>query len=158
MQKAAVVGAKVVIAIILVVSLAGQVFVIPFVADEMARLYPEAEALRVPGIVGCIVLVICAQVALVCVWRLLSMVAGASIFDASAFGWVNALIGCCAVFTGLIALAFAILTAANVMQPGVMLMLLAAFIAGVGGTLLLVVMKGLLWKASRLEQDLAEVV
>lgn len=158
MQKAAVMGAKAVIAIILVVSLAGQVFVVPFLADEMARTYPEAEALRVPGILGCIALVICAQAALVCVWRLLSIVAGASVFDPSAFGWVNALIGCCVLFTGLIVIALVILAATNAMQPGVMVMLVAAFIAGVGGTLLLVVMKGLLQKASQLAQDLAEVV
>ncbi|PJJ63687.1 DUF2975 domain-containing protein [Compostimonas suwonensis] len=158
MQQAAVVGAKVVIAIILAVSLAGQVFVVPFMADEMVRMYPEFEGLRIPGIVGCIALVVCAQVALLCVWRLLSMVAGASIFSITAFRWVKVLIGCCAAFTGLIAAAFIVLYAANAMQGGVMVMLLAAFIGGIGATLLLVVMKGLLRKASQLEQDMAEVV
>ncbi len=37
-------------------------------------------------------------------------------------------------------------------------MLFAAFVTGIGITLLLVVMKGLLRKASELEQDMAEVV
>lgn len=121
MQHTAVVGVKVVVAFILAVSLAGQVFVIPFLADELVRQYPEFEGLRVPGIVGCVALVVCAQVALVCVWRLLSMVAGASIFTPpTAFSWVNALIGCCVAFAGLIAVAFVILYAASAMQGGIM--------------------------------------
>lgn len=158
MQQTVVVGAKVVIALILAVSLAGQVLVIPFLADELVRQYPEFEGLRVPGIVGCITLVVCAQVALVCVWRLLSMVAGDSSFTPTAFSWVNALIGRCVAFAGLIAVAFVILYAASAMQGGIMAVLFAAFVAGVGIALLLVVTKGLLRKASELEQHMAEVV
>lgn len=158
MQRTAVVGAKVVIAIILAVSLAGQVFVIPFMAAETVRVFPEAGWLRLPGIVGCVALVICAQVALVCIWRLLSMVTGDAIFRPAAFGWVSALIGCCVAFTALIAVAFGVLSAANTLPGGLAIMLIAMFTAGVGVTLLLVVMRGLLRKASMLEHDLAEVI
>lgn len=158
MQRSAVVGLKAVIGVILAVSVAGQVFVIPFLAAETVRSFPEAESLRLPGIVGCVALVVCTQVALVCLWRLLTMVADDAIFSTVAFGWVNALIVCCAAFTALIAVAFGVLSAANAFPGGLAIMLIAAFIAGAGVTLLLVVMRGLLRKACMLERDLSEVI
>lgn len=158
MQRAAVVGSKAVIVAILTISLAGQTLVIPLVADETVRMYPEAAYLRLPGIVGCVAIVACAQVALVCVWRLLSMVARESIFQPSAFRLVSTIIGSAFAATLLFVAAFAILLIADAASPGVMIMILTGAVTGAGLTLLLVVMRGLLKKATELEQDLAEVV
>lgn len=158
MQRAAVIGAKIALGIILAVSLVGQVLVIPLTADEAATMYPEFGSLRVPGIIGCVALVLCAQLALVCVWRLLSMVAVDRIFDATAFTLVDTMIGCCVAFSLLVLTALVILHAAHATQGGVTILLLALLAASLGGALILLVMRGLLRKASTLQRDMAEVI
>ncbi|HYP73909.1 MAG TPA: DUF2975 domain-containing protein [Microbacterium sp.] len=158
MQTVAVIATKAFIAFALAVSLAAQVVLIPELARETVQQYPEADALRWPGIVGCVAIVACIQVGLVCVWRLLTLVASSRVFSPTAFVWVRVLIGAAAAATALVVAAFFVLASARAMAPGVMLALLLAFLAGAGITLLLVVMNGLLHKATRLEQDLAEVV
>ncbi len=130
---------------------------------------PLIEGLRVPFIVGTVLFVVCAQVVLVCVWVLLSMVASARIFSERAFRYVDIIIGAVLGATVLIGLFFVTLiwldkvTFANMgyedeVAPGIVLLVLVAGMIGTGLTLLVVVMRGLLRKASQLEQDLAEVV
>ncbi len=121
MQHTAVVGVKVVVAFILAVSLAGQVFVIPFLADELVRQYPEFEGLRVPGDrrVRRARGVRAGRAGV----RVAAAVDGRGcehLHPPTAFSWVNALIGCCVAFAGLIAVAFVILYAASAMQGGIM--------------------------------------
>ncbi|MCT9820955.1 DUF2975 domain-containing protein [Microbacterium sp. W1N] len=158
MQSSTVVAAKIALALIALVTVVAQLVVIPALADSTVSMYPEAAHLRVPGIVGCVALVVCVQVAVVCVWRLLTMVDTASIFTDAAFVWVDALIAAVASFTGLLAAAFVVLSLSAALSPGVMLLLIAGGALALGVTLILVVMKGLLRKASALEHELAEVV
>lgn len=158
MQELTVYGAKAVLFLILLASAVGQIFVIPQLASETVSVFPEADYLRVPGIIGCVAIILCVQVALVCVWRLLSMVAESSIFEPSAFATVNLIIGSSGVATVLVAAAFVVLTVAGAMSPGVMLLLIAGVLGGTGLTLLIVVMRGLLKQATALEKDLAEVI
>ena len=158
MQRIAVVGAKVGIVLITLITVVGQVLIVPLVAAETARANPEVGYLRLPGIVGCVAVIACVQVALVCVWRLLSMVARDSIFRPSAFRLVDVIIGSVLAATVLLVAAFVILQAAQALAPGVMIMLFSGTVTGTGLALLLVVMRGLLKKATELEQDLEEVV
>lgn len=158
MQRLAILGAKAIIAILMAISLAGQILIVPLMADEVVREFPEAAYLRWPGIVGCVAIVACVQVALVCMWRLLSMVARESIFRPSAFRYVDAIVGATVAATALCLVALGILGAARTLPPAVMLLLLMCVVGGIGLALLLVVMRGLLTKATELEHDLAEVI
>lgn len=158
MQHAAVAGSKAAIVVILALLLLAQVVLIPLQAAQTVQMFPEVEYLRIPGIVGCIAIVACVQFALICVWSLLSMVAKGSIFQPSAFRVVNTIIGCIIAATCLLVAAFVILTVANAMPPGVVIMLVMGITGGAGLALLLVVMRGLLRKATGLDQDLAEVI
>lgn len=158
MQRAAILGAKVVIVVALLLSLVGQVLFVPMLAAEAVREVPEAEGLRWPGIIGCVAIILCAQVALVCMWRLLSMVAKEHIFDRRAFRVVDVMIGCAVAAAVLFAIAFLILTIANAMPPVVAIFLIMGFFGAAGIALLLVVMRGLLQKATALEHEMAAVV
>ncbi|SFS08880.1 Protein of unknown function [Agrococcus baldri] len=158
MQRIATIGAKTVIVVALVLSLAGQVFFVPLLAAEAVRELPAAEGLRWPGIIGCWAIILCAQLALVCMWRLLSMVARQRIFDRRAFRVVDVMTGSAIGATALFAIAFAILMAANAMPPVVGIFLIMGFFGAAGIGLLLVVMRGLLAKATALETEMAEVV
>ncbi|WP_206447689.1 DUF2975 domain-containing protein [Agrococcus sp. KRD186] len=158
MERAAIIGAKAVIVVALLLSLLGQIVVIPLLAAETVRELPAAEGLRWPGIIGCWAVILCAQVALVCMWRLLSMVARQRIFDRRAFRVVDVMTGSALAAAALFAIAFAVLTIANAMPPVVGLFLIMGFFGAAGIGLLLVVMRGLLAKATALETEMAEVV
>ena len=158
MQRAAVIGAKAVIVVALLLSLLGQVVIIPLLAAEAVRELPAAEGLRWPGIIGCWAIILCVQVALVCMWRLLSMVVRQRIFDGRAFRLVDAMTGSAIGAAALFAIAFGILLAVNAMPPVVGLFLVMGFFGAAGIGLLLVVMRGLLVKATALESEMGEVV
>lgn len=158
MQRASIVGAKTIIVIALLVSVVGQAWVIPSLVGETLTMFPEVEHLRLPGIAGLVALVLTAQVALVCIWRLLSMVAADRIFDRSAFGPVTAIVWCLLAAALMMIGAIGILNASRVLPPGVLIVLGVGAVAALGMMLLMVVMRGLLRKAAQLEHDLAEVV
>lgn len=158
MQQAAILGSKVVIVLIMACSVAGQILVIPLMAAETVASFPEAAHLRVPGIIGCVAIVMCAQIALVCVWRLLSMVDADSIFSDSAFRLVDLIIGAGLAVSVLCVAAWVILSVANMFPPGVAIMLITGILGGLGFALLMLVMRGLLRKATELQRDLSEVI
>ncbi|WP_072314545.1 DUF2975 domain-containing protein [Agrococcus sp. Marseille-P2731] len=158
MQRAAIIGAKVVIVVALLLSLTGQGFFVPLLAAEAVREMPEAAGLRWPGIIGCIAIILCVQVALLVMWRLLSMVARDRIFDARAFGLVGIMIACALAASALFAVALVVLAVASALPPVVAIFLIMGFFGAAGIGLLLVVMRGLLTKATDLEHEMAEVV
>ncbi|GEK81575.1 DUF2975 domain-containing protein [Agrococcus baldri] len=158
MQRAAILGAKAVIVVALLLSLLGQLLIVPLLAAEAVREMPAAEGLRWPGIIGCWAIILCVQVALVCMWRLLSMVARDRIFDVRAFRLVDVMTACAIAAAVLFAVAAVILTGAQALPPVVGLFLIMGFFGAAGIALLLLVMRGLLARATGLEADMAEVV
>src|SRR3972149_12032931 len=88
----------------LVVLLLGTVVVqalLPVLASEVGTTFPEVGYLVVPYSVAAILFIGCGQVALLVVWRLLSLVEGRVIFTPPALRWVDVLSACAAVATGL---------------------------------------------------------
>lgn len=138
--------------------LACQLFVVPGMAREFAEAYADLSHLQTPGIVVAVLFLLCVQVVLVCVWRLLSMVRTSVIFSESAFVWVDIILGAIVVATLLIAVSMATLASANVASPSVMLLCALGVVVGAGLALLIVVIRGLLRNARQLQQDLSEVV
>lgn len=158
MDRTAIVALKALIVVMIALLLVCQVFVVPAVADQMAEKSPELSYLEGTGIFVTVAFLVCVQVALVCVWRLVSLVRGSSIFSVDAFRWVDIILGAVAVATLLIAGSFITLALAGVASPSVTILCALGIVLGSGFGLLIVVMRGLLRKASQLEQDLAEVV
>lgn len=158
MQRLAILGTKVAIAIVFAATLLGQIFLIPAVADQAVYNFPEVAQLRTPAVAWAVVVVICAQVLLLCVWRLLSMVATESIFTESAFRYVNVVIGSCWAAAILIVLGYGGLLATGWLTGPSWVWLATGATISAGVALLVIVMKGLLRKASQLEREMAEVV
>ena len=146
----------------LVVPLLGTVLVqigLPMLASEEGRIFPEVAYLVVPYSVAAILFIGCGQVALLAVWRLLSMVDGGVIFTRRALRWVDVITACAAV--------------ATVLSAGVLIHMLS-FVPGGGGptfyfvaacvagglafVLLMVVMRGLLVSAIADRTELDEVI
>jgi len=149
---------RVALVILLLGTVLAQVLV-PVVASQEARIFPEVEYLAVPYSVALILVIACVQVALLVVWRLLSMVDGGVIFTRGALRWVDAIIACAVVATVLsigvlIHLGFIV----DAGGPLVALGLPATLAGGLAFVLLMIVMRGLLESAIADRTELDEVI
>ena len=158
MHKATIVSLKALIVAMIVLLLACQLFMVPGVARQSAETYADLGYLQTPGIIVAVLFLLCVQVVLLCVWRLLSMVRTSVIFSDDAFVWVDVILGAIVLSTLLIAVSMATLASANVASPSVMLLCALGVVVGAGLALLILVLRGLLRNARQLQQDLSEVV
>jgi len=145
----------------LVVLLLGTVLaqvLLPVFGSEEGRIYPELEYLVVPYSVAGILAIACVQVALLVVWRLLSMVNGGVIFTRRALRWVDVITVCAAVATVLCAgTLIHLLFFVGVGGP-LILWLAACLAGGLAFVLLMIVMRGLLESAIADRTELDEVI
>ncbi|WEG09679.1 DUF2975 domain-containing protein [Microbacterium horticulturae] len=158
MRDAAVLLTRVFIVLLFAALLVGQVWVVPSIAGDTASTAPEFAGLRVPGIVLTVLLLVCVQVVLVCVWRLLSLVDRDEIFQPRAFGWVNTIVIAVLAAVVLVIVGMVLIDRAQAGTPLVLIGGVLAIIVGLGIALVVVVLKELLRQAVQLEQDLSEVV
>ena len=146
----------------LVVLLLGTVLaqvLVPVVASQVAKTFPEVEYLVVPYSVAGIIFIACGQVALLVVWRLLSLVNGGVIFTRRALRWVDVILACAAAATALSAGVLIHILGFVPGGGGPMIYYLAACIAGgLAFVLLMVVMRGLLLSAVADRTELDEVI
>jgi hypothetical protein len=143
----------------ILLGLFGQVLVIPNSGmEELNRiLTPFAHLYATVGILG----IACVQVAMVAVWMLLAMIERDAIFTLKAFRWIDIVIGASIAATLLAAGVAVHLLFTDIPEMTVLGMWLASVAAaGVGAcfAMLMVIMRGLLRKATDLEAEMAEVV
>lgn len=158
MQKVVILAIRGVIVFFMLLALLGQIVIIPFLASEYATEAPEFAHLKLIGIVGCIAVVACVQVALMCMWRLLTLVSKEAIFNPKAFAVVNVMAGS---FFTLAILAVAsqfVLAFGGAGHPSLLLLATVTFFGALGLGCLMLVMKELLRKATTFAQDLEEVI
>ncbi|MFD3684102.1 DUF2975 domain-containing protein [Nocardiopsis sp. NPDC058631] len=153
------------VAMAILVGLFGQFAVIPGVAADEVALFPPYAPFAVPYVTVAIIGVACVQVALLAVWMLLAMVQRDAMFTERAFLWVDVVIGSTVVATLLTAGVTVHLFVWDIPSPGdgmdVLGALGAAFVttcAGGAFAMLLVLMRGLLRKATDLQTEISEVV
>ena len=144
--------------VLLLGSVLAQVLV-PVYASEVGTRFPEVAYLVVPYSVAAILFIGCGQVALLVVWRLLSLVDGGVIFTRRAVRWVDVIMACAAVATALSAGVLVHMLGFVPGGGGPMIYYLAACItAGLAFVLLMVVMRGLLLSAVADRAELDEVI
>jgi hypothetical protein len=158
MPRTTILALKALIVVLLVLLLFCQIAVVPQVAAQSAVRYHEVAYLQVPGILVGVAFLLCVQVVLVCVWRLLSLVRRDSIFSERAFPDVDVSLGAVGFATLLVLAALVTFALTGVSTPSITLLCLLGVVVGLGLCLLIVVLRGLLKKASQLEHDLSEVV
>lgn len=135
-----------------------QIVVLPGLSGQMAQEYPEVAFLRWPVLVEAIVGLACVHVVLVCLWKLLGEVEAARIFSPRSFRWVDAIIVALAVATAAcLVLLIEILVAAvgpiTVPALGFLGLLVVA-----GMLMLMIVMRGLLRRATSLQVEMDAVI
>lgn len=159
---------RLVIGLMLLGILVTQAWVLPDISRSLADQYPEAANVRAPTLVTSILMLATAQLALVCVWRLVALVRRDAVFSRGAFFWVDVIIGA-AVAAGALAAGLLLWltgqTVATGMQPGIALVLFGCAVLAAGVALLVGVLRSLLaqavglkGEASTLRAELDEVV
>ncbi|GAA3117138.1 DUF2975 domain-containing protein [Streptosporangium carneum] len=154
---------------VIVALLAGSVFVqtvmVPLLATDMEELSPDYAYLRTPFLAITVLGVVTAQVVLVCVWRLVTMVRLGTVFSHAAFRYVHIVIGA-VVAAALLVFAFAVLLApGEAVPPGIVLLICGAAVAVLGVALVVLVLRMLLAQAvardieaAQMQAELEEVI
>ncbi|MBT2409932.1 DUF2975 domain-containing protein [Streptomyces sp. ISL-12] len=153
------------IAASIMLGLFGQIVVIPTAAADEVDRFPAYAPFAAPYVAVAITGVACVQVVLAAMWMLLDMVERDVIFTERAFRWVDIIIGAAIVAT---LLAFGVtshLGVAEIPSPDDGMEVTSALGAaavcvavGAAFAMLMVIMRGLLRKATALRAEMAEVV
>jgi hypothetical protein len=141
-----------------VVLLAAQLRALPALYDEWVRASP-ASAAPAWFLTVAVLVLLSAQVVVVCIWKLLAMVRSGHIFTDGSFVWVDTILGAIAGACVLLLATF-LYAAAPGRAPGAtaaVLLLLVFVAAGIAG-LLMLVMRALLRQATSLSTELEAVV
>jgi hypothetical protein len=155
MSRLTVLALRALIAVLFAGLLFVQTFLVPLL---MIDLEEAPDRLRWP--VGVIVIlgVLTVQVALVAIWRLLTMAARGTVFHRAAFRFVDVVIGA-AVAAWLLAVVLAfVLAPGEEVPPGAVALVVIAGVAAAGIALLMLVMRALLAQATSLRTELEEVI
>jgi hypothetical protein len=146
---------------VLVVLLAGSVFVqavmVPLLAIDLEELSADLAYLRTPFLVIVFLGVVAAQVVLVCVWRLVTMVRRGTVFSPAAFRYVDVVIGAI-VAAALLLFALAVLLApGDPVPPGMVLLMCGGVVAILGVALIVLVLRMLLAQAIARDVEAAQM-
>jgi len=144
--------------LLLVFAAAIQIWLLPAISADFAADAPEFAYLRIPYLIVCELLMVGFDVALIAIWRLLSLVASSSVFSDAAFRWVGLIIGCIGFDTVLVIGLLAHNLIASLGPPILAIALLTLTVVGVALTLLMIVMRGLLTAATAQREELEAVI
>ena len=149
---------RVALVVLVLGSVLAQV-IVPVYASEVGTRFPEVAYLVVPYSAAAILFIGCGQVALIAVWRLLSLVDGGVIFTRRAVRWVDVVTACGAVATVLsVGVSIHMLSFVPGGGGPMIYYLVACIAGGLAFVLIMVVMRGLLLSAIADRTELDEVI
>jgi len=144
--------------VVIVLGIVGSVFVQAVMGPLLAIDLEDAPAgVRWPVVVILLLGVVVAQVVMVCVWRLLTLVRRGTVFSDAAFRYVDVVIGAVAVGAALFFALGVVLAPGEAVAPGIVLL-----IGGAGGlvggvALLVLVLRALLAQAVARDREAHEL-
>ena len=156
-------GSLMVVAVrtVLAMTLAGSVFVqavmVPLMAIDLEEADPDVAHLQIPFAVIMILAILTAQVTLVCVWRLVTMVRQGTVFSPTAFRFVDVMIGAAAAAVVLTFALGVVLAPGDAVAPGVVLLVGGGSVVAAGIGLIELVMRTLLAQAISREVEAHEL-
>lgn len=134
-----------------------QTMSLPGQFAHMAEESPDQAYLRWPATAVTVFWVLCAQVVIVCTWKLLALVRSDRIFTHASLVWVTAIVW--AIGAGwLTLLGVFLFVGFNANDPGLPLLLFLMLMGGAVLGLLMVVMRALLRQATTLRSDMDAVI
>ena len=145
MGKLNVLALRVVLAIGLAGSLLVQVWMVPLLSVDLEEAGAPTGS-RIAFLVIVILGIVCVQVTLGCVWRLLTMVRRGTVFSPAAFRFVDVIFGAI-VAASLLMFGLAVILAPGETAPGVVLLICGASLLIAGTALIVRVLRTLLVQA-----------
>ncbi|OLR93493.1 DUF2975 domain-containing protein [Actinokineospora bangkokensis] len=156
-ERRAVVALRVFLVVLFALLVVFQTFSLPGQFAHMAAEDPASASLRWPATAIAAFLVLCAEVVVVCTWKLLSLVRRDRIFSPEAFKWVDGILWAVLAAWVVLGGVFAVVVL-GADDPGLpMLLLLLGTCLTVFG-LVVLVMRALLRQATALRTDLDGVI
>jgi hypothetical protein len=130
---------------------------IPGQFAHLAEEEPDLAYLRWPLTLFFELELLCAQVVIVCTWRLLTMVADDRIFSLGSLRWVDVILGAMGVaWTAFLGMTLYFMTKAD--EPGTPLLLIVLLGVGAAVWLLVLVLRALLQQAITLRSEMEAVI
>ncbi|WP_431813692.1 DUF2975 domain-containing protein [Kocuria sp. cx-455] len=156
-ERWAVTPLRIFLAILFAVLLLLQVMSLPGQFAHMAQESPEMAHLRWPLTAITVFWVVCAQVVVVCTWKLLTLVSSDRIFTPSSLKWVDVIMWAIAAGWAVLLGVF-LVVGFNAHDPGLPLLLFLVLTSVTVLGLLMVVMRALLRQATSLRTDMEAVI
>lgn len=147
MGKVAVLALRGVIVLLLAGSLFVQGVMVPLLGVDLDEAGGDLSSVQIPVVAIVILGFVTAQVVLVCVWRLLTMVRRGTVFSHGAFRYVDIIIGAVVAAAVLIFALAVTLAPGEAVAPGVVLLICGLSVTAAGVALLVFVMRSLLAQA-----------
>ncbi len=147
MGKLAVLALRIVLCMMFAGSVFIQVVMVPLLGVDLEQADPEVALIRTPLVVLTVLVILALQVAVVCVWGLLTMVRQGTVFSGGAFRLVDLVIGA---FTAASLLTFGLgvaLAPGEAVAPGVVLLIGGVAVSIAAVALIVLVLKALLVQA-----------
>ncbi|PAZ13518.1 ABC transporter [Streptomyces sp. SA15] len=164
MGKLTVLALRAVLVVLLAGSLVVQAVMVPLLVGDVEV---AADLAYPPGLFLVILVlgIVTAQVVLLCVWRLVTMVRHGTVFSHAAFRYVHVVIGALVAAALLMFTLGVLLAPGEAVAPGVVLLVGGAVVAILGVALIVLVLRMLLAQAvardveaTRMRAELAEVI
>ena len=151
MGRLAILALRAVIALMFAGLVVVQGMIIPAIYRDLDGADAEVAHLQWPVVIVLFLGVLAVQVALVCIWQLLTMVRRDTVFSSAAFRYVDVIIGTAVAATVLaMVLSFA-LAPGEAVAPGIVLLIVIGGMGTAGIALLVLVLRILLAKAVALD-------
>lgn len=153
MGQLAVLTLRVVLGMLIAGSAFVQVMIVPLLATDLEGLRPELAYLRIPIVLIFFLGLVTAEVVMVCVWKLVTMVRRGTVFSPAAFRYVNIVIGAFVAAAVLVFTLAAFLASANhrvpedAVAPGIVLLVCGISVGLLGIALIVLVLRMLLAQA-----------
>lgn len=146
------------VAVALLLLLVTQIVVLPWASGEMARSYPEVAYARWPVLAASIIGLLCLEIMLASIWRLLGAVHDAQIFNSRSFRWVNLIVWSLSATLTLTIALFVYVVAASIGPITVSGFALLLVFTNAGILLIMVTMRSLLDQATKLQLENDSVI
>lgn len=147
MGRITVLALRVVLCMMFAGAIVIQSVMVPLLGIDIAEADPDVALIRTPLVVLTVLTILCFQIAIVCVWGLLTMVRRGTVFSTDAFRLVNIVIGA---FAAASLLTFGLgiaLAPGEAVAPGVVLLLGGAAVSIAAVALIVLVLRALLVQA-----------
>lgn len=158
MGKLTILTLRIVLALALAGSLFVQIVMVPLLVVDLNEAAAPTGRVVIPLVVIVVLGILCLQITMACVWRLLTMVRRDTVFSHGAFRFVDIIIAAVTAAAALVFSMAVVLAPGEAVAPGIVLLICGLSLLVGGIALVILVMRKLLAQAASMRSELNEVI